>query len=103
MRVAAASSRISAAWRRRLAAGEVVGADLGEVDVGCEERRPDRVPDHLLGADEIEELVGCDVGYHEGKRGGGQDAADAALVELGDRDGALVAGLLEQQPGDQEA
>jgi hypothetical protein len=86
--------------RRWLPAGKVLGTDLGEVDVGAEQRRPYAVLDDFLGTDEIEQVVSREVCYDERQRCRGKDPAPPTGVESDERDRPATRRLGEKEPSD---
>ncbi|MDQ0744085.1 hypothetical protein QFZ62_001393 [Clavibacter sp. B3I6] len=82
--------------------GEVVGPGAREVPVGDEERGPEGVPQARLRAHHVEDEERDGRGDHEHEERGRHDAADAALVEVEERDLPRALVLLEQQAGDEE-
>ena len=89
--------------RGRLLLREVVGADGGEVDVGGEEHRPQRVLDHRrAGRPRSARSPRPRSVAIVTRVAAGQDPPRAAGVEAGDREPPGLLHLAEQQLGDQE-
>ncbi len=82
---------------------EVVGAVARELEVGREERRPERVLDRAGRLDRAQEVDRRRHRRDDHQRRRGQDPAGPAGVEAEQRDPAVALGLGDQQTGDQEA
>src|SRR5204862_5688337 len=82
---------------------EVVAPLPSETNVCGEESRPDAVVDGLSGADEVEQVVGGNVGHDQRQHGRREDSPGATQVEARQGDRAPLRELRQQDSGDQEA